>query len=70
MDINKIISIVRYLKEDGVVGSPIPSNNASSGNIAGLPPDQPPVDLRRKKERKWNPFFKKLAKMQKRKPPQ
>jgi hypothetical protein len=66
----KIINTVRNLREDGMgVGavSGSPTNNASSGKIAGLPPDQPPVDLRKK--RNWNPFFKDLAKMQRRKPP-
>ena len=41
MDINKVISIVRSLNEDA------PTNNASSGAIAGLPPDQPPVRKKR-----------------------
>ena len=41
---------------------------ATGGNLAGLPPDQPPVDLRKEKRRNWNPFFKNLAKMQRRKP--
>ena len=38
--------IIKYSHEDAGVG--VPTNNASSGNIAGLPPDQPPV---RKKKR-------------------
>ena len=68
--INRIIDIVHQLREDGMGVVPTPStNNASSGNIAGLPPDQPPVDLRKGKRRNWNPFFKNLAKMQRRKPP-
>ena len=46
MDINKIIGIIRNLNEEGMAG--LPANNASSGAIAGLPPDQPPV---RKKKR-------------------
>ena len=46
MNLDKIIDIIRNLNEEGMmVGGP--ANNASSGNIAGLPPDQPPV---RKKE--------------------
>jgi len=65
--INKIIDMVHQLREDGM-GSGAPTNNASSGNIAGLPPDQPPVDLRKGRRRNWNPFFKNLAKMQRRKP--
>ena len=51
MNLDKIIGIVRNLNEEGMmVGGP--ANNASSGNIAGLPPDQPPV-RKRKKERKY-----------------
>jgi hypothetical protein len=71
--INKIIDIVHQLREDGMGAGAVsgaPTNNASSGNIAGLPPDQPPVDLRKGRRRNWNPFFKNLAKMQRRKPPQ
>jgi hypothetical protein len=66
--INRIVDIVHQLREDGM--SAAPTNNASSGNIAGLPPDSPPVDLRKGRRRNWNPFFKNLAKMQRRKPPQ
>lgn len=41
--LDKIINIIRYnLVEE------VPTNNASSGNIAGLPPDQPPVSKRKK----------------------
>ena len=46
MDIYRIISIIRNLKESE---GGIPANNASSGGVAGLPPDDPPVDLRRRK---------------------
>jgi|TARA_B100001996_G_scaffold41992_1_gene30476 hypothetical protein len=46
MDINRVIAIVRSLKEEGIV----PTNNASSGAIAGLPPDSPPV--RKKKDQR------------------
>ena len=47
MDINKIISIVRNLKEEGMSG---PTNNVGSGHIAGTVEagDDPPV---RKKKR-------------------
>ena len=51
MNLDKIIGIVRNLNEEGMMGS-APSNNASSGNIAGLPPDEPPV-RKRKRERKY-----------------
>ena len=46
--LKNIIDIVRSLRENVAV----PTNNASSGAIAGLPPDQPPV---RKKKRKETP---------------
>jgi hypothetical protein len=52
----KVISIIRNLREDGIVSSGAPTNNASGENIAGLPPDNPPVDLRKKKY-KGIPFF-------------
>lgn len=43
MDINKIIGIIRNLKEEA------PVNSASGGGIAGLPPDSPPVFKKKKK---------------------
>ncbi len=52
----KVISIIRNLREEGIVSSGAPTNNASGGNIAGLPPDNPPVDLIKKKY-KGIPFF-------------
>ena len=51
MNLDKIIGIIRNLNEEGMMASG-PANNASSGNIAGLPPDQPPV-RKRKRERKY-----------------
>jgi hypothetical protein len=72
--LDRIISIVRhYIVEDGMSVSVAPTNSTNPPgqiNIAGLPPDTPPVDLRKGKRRNWNPFFKDLAKIQKRKPPQ
>lgn len=69
--LDKIISIVRhYIVEDGMSASAVPTNSTNPPgqiNIAGLPPDNPPVDLRKGKGRNWNPFFKNLAKMQRRK---
>jgi hypothetical protein len=49
--LERIINIIRNLKEEGVVlpASSAPTNNASSGKIAGLPPDQPPVFRKKKK---------------------
>ena len=54
--LEKIINIIR-----GKLIEDVPTNNASSGNIAGLPPDQPPVKKKKryiyqKGLRKiWNP---------------
>ncbi len=61
--IDIIIEAVRaHLKEDA------PINNVGSGKIAGTSEagDDPPVDLRKKKRRNWNPFFKDLARVQRR----
>jgi len=50
MKLDKIIGMIKTLNEEGMAG--VPANNASSGNIAGLPPDQPPV-RKKKKDRKY-----------------
>ena len=47
MDIDKIIQKIRTLREEMAVGG-APTNNASSGAIAGLPPDNPPVKKKKK----------------------
>ena len=47
MDIDKVIKKIRQLKEEMASGG-IPANNASSGNIAGLPPDSPPVKQKKR----------------------
>ena len=67
MDINKIIDIIHTLKEEGMVTG-APTNSLVGGKIAGTAEagDSPPVDLRKK--RNWNPFFKNLARIQRRKP--
>lgn len=48
MKLDKIIGIIREMNEDI-------ANSVGGGGIAGLPPDQPPVDLkkRKKKQRKY-----------------
>tara|TARA_B100001989_G_C24464283_1_gene425808 strand:- start:13 stop:216 length:204 start_codon:yes stop_codon:yes gene_type:complete len=48
MDINRIISMVRTLKEEGAMA--VPTNNVGSGNIAGTKEagDDPPVRKRKK----------------------
>ena len=47
MDINKIIKKIRYLREE-MASAGVATNNASSGNIAGLPPDSPPVKQKKR----------------------
>jgi len=71
--LDRIISIVRhYIVEDGMSVSAAPTNSTNPPgqiNIAGLPPDNPPV----KKKNKKNIFLGKGSRknwMQKRKPPQ
>jgi len=66
--VDKLIQIIHNLKEEGGVVSGGPTNSLSGGKIAGTSQagDSPPVDLR--KHRSWNPFFKNLARMQRRKP--
>ena len=48
MDINRIISLVRTLKEEGAMA--VPTNNVGSGNIAGTKEagDDPPVKKKKK----------------------
>ena len=41
--LQKVIGIIRTLREDGMSVSGLPANNASSGQIAGFPPEPPPV---------------------------
>jgi hypothetical protein len=67
--IDKVIEAFRNyrnLKEEGMVAGP--TNSLAGGKIAGTVEagDSPPVDLRRGKRRNWNPFFKNMAKMQRR----
>ena len=49
-----VIDTIRSLKESkiteemGAASAGVPANNASSGNIAGLPPDSPPVKQKKR----------------------
>ena len=53
--LNRIISLLREQ----------PNMNMGAGKIAGSVEagDSPPVDLRKKKTKKWNPFFKDMARV-------
>lgn len=59
MEDSKLDKIINIIRED---------MSATGGGLAGLPPDEPPVDLRLKKYKKIPYFFKGLVKMQRRKP--
>jgi hypothetical protein len=61
----KIIEIIRNLREEGIAADGVPTNNASSENIAGLPPDQPPVDLRKKKYKRLPLLYKDIFRRKK-----
>lgn len=58
----------RMLKEEG---APTMSIGATGKDALGynVQTETPPVDLRKGRRRYWNPFFKNLAKIQKRNPP-
>jgi hypothetical protein len=68
--IDKIIGIFRkhlVIKEEGS-----PTMSVGTGDVSlgfNLKNGTPPVDLRRRKSRNWNPFFKELARIQRRKYP-
>jgi hypothetical protein len=47
--IDRLIQTIRNLKEEGAMMASPPTNNASSGNIKGFPPDSPPVNLKKRK---------------------
>ena len=59
----KLDRIIKLVREEA------PVNNVGGGHIGGTKPagDDPPVDLRKKKYRGWNPFFKNLAQVMRRK---
>tara|TARA_X000000368_G_C23035892_1_gene714572 strand:+ start:1749 stop:2270 length:522 start_codon:yes stop_codon:yes gene_type:complete len=65
--IENIRNLVRGINEEVAAA---PTNNVGGGNIAGAgvgPQGEPGVDLRRKKARNWNPFFKDMARVMRRK---
>jgi hypothetical protein len=64
--VNKLINLVRQLREDGAIANVVGTGEKSLG--FNIQTETPPVDLRRR--RKWNPFFKNLAQIERRKPPQ
>lgn len=47
--IDRIIAMIRYLKEEGMAATAVGPTNNTSGPVAGLPPDSPPVFPRKKR---------------------
>lgn len=64
MDIDRIIDIVHTLKEEGG-----PTMSMGNGQIAGSVEagNDPPVDLRKRKARGWNIFFRNLVRQNRKK---
>lgn len=56
MEESKLERIINILREE---------MTATGGNLAGLPPDEPPVDLRKKKYKRIPYFFRELLKKKK-----
>jgi len=69
MDIERVIDIIRTIKEENGAGPTGPTNSLGGGQIAGTVEagDQPPVDLRRKNARGWNIFFRDLVRQHRKK---
>ena len=57
--VDKILECYRRLKEEAVSGGGM---TVGGGNIAGLPPDDPPVDFRKRKYKKLNMFYRQAVK--------
>jgi hypothetical protein len=66
--IDKLINLIHQLREDSAIANVVGPGEKSLG--FNIQTETPPVDLRRKKERSWNPFFKNLVQIERRKPPQ
>ena len=54
----RLEKIINYFREESGMSAGAPTNNASGGAIAGLPPDQPPV--RKKKKYIYGRGYRKL----------
>ena len=58
MESSKLNKIINIIRED---------MTATGGGLAGLPPEEPPVDLRKNKYKKIPYFFRELLKKNKKK---
>ena len=62
--VDKILECYRRLREEAAGSGG--GMTVGGGNIAGLPPDDPPVDFRKKKYKKLNMFYRSTVKPTKR----
>jgi hypothetical protein len=69
MDIERVIDIIRTIKEENGASPSGPTNSLGGGQIAGTVEagDQPPVDLRHRNTKGWNIFFRDLIKQNRKK---
>ena len=66
--VDRLIEIARLLKEEGMGVGAIggPTNKVGSGEQSlgyNIQTGTPPVDLRKRGAKNWNPFFKNLARV-------
>lgn len=57
--VKKLLECYRRIKEEAAVSGGM---TVGGGNIAGLPPDDPPVDFRKRKYKKLNMFYRNTVK--------
>lgn len=60
--VKKLLECYRRIKEEAAVSGGM---TVGGGGIAGLPPDDPPVDFRKKKYKKLNMFYRNAVKQTK-----
>lgn len=60
--VTKILECYRRIQEEAMASGGM---TTGGGNIAGLPPDEPPIDFRRRKYKKLNMFYRQAVKPKK-----
>lgn len=60
--VEKLLECYRSIKEEAGSGG----MSVAGGGLAGLPPDDPPVDFRKRKYKKLNMFYRQAVKPSKR----
>ena len=61
--VDKILECYRRIQEEAMASGG--GMTVGGGNIAGLPPDDPPIDFRRRKYKKLNMFYRQAVKPKK-----